>query len=304
MATLQKATLDTGNTKTVSSQRIQARAFLFTINEVDKYEELMNLLLKIKSLDYYVSAREKAPTTGKEHIHLYTHFSRPYHLSQKIMALHIHTDICRGTPQQNIAYVKKDGDILEEYGEPPKQGGRTVKDLKEIDNPDDLPANYYNIWKNIKAQETNDIEIEALNKDVLVYYIQGPSGVGKTEKAKEIVRSNAEKYGTKINMVKCENGYWLGVGSAKIAIYDDFRDSHLKASEFINFIDYNKHQLNIKGGSKLNEYNLIIITSVQPLNEIYNNMPDEPKKQWLRRINLIDMYNLYNQIEDLDIDVI
>ena len=293
MTTLEKTTADPGNTKQDQPQ-LRSRAFLFTINEVDKYEELMNLLLKIKTLDYYVSAREKAPTTGKEHIHLYVHFVEPYRLNKKIMGLHIHTDICKGTPQQNIAYVKKDGNILEEYGEPPKQGGRTVKDLKEIDNPDELPANYYNIWKNIKSQETNDIEIDALNKDVLVYYIQGPSGVGKTEKAKEIVRSNAEKYGTKINMVKCENGYWLGVGSAKIAIYDDF----------INFIDYNKHQLNIKGGSKLNEYNLIIITSVQPLDEIYSKMNDEPKKQWLRRINLIDMYNLYNQIEDLDIDAI
>lgn len=300
MTTLEKTTVDSGNTKQNQPQ-LRGRAFLFTIHELEKYDELMLLLSKINTLDYYVSAKEKAPTTEKEHIHLYTHFTQPYKLNKKIMALHIHTDICRGTPQQNIKYVKKDGDIIEEYGEPPKQGGRTVKDLEEIDTPDDLPANYYNIWKNIKAEKDNDIDIEDLKKNVEVYYISGPSGIGKTEKAKEIIRNNKEKYGSKINMVKYENGFWLGVGSAKVALYDDFRDSHLKASEFINFIDYNKHLLNIKGGSKMNDYNLIIITSVQPLHELYKNMSDEPKKQWIRRINNIEL-NDYNIVEDIDLD--
>lgn len=302
MATLKKATVGPGNTKQ-DQNRLSARAYLFTINEVEKYEELMDLLTNLKTLDYYVAAREKAPTTGKEHIHLYTHFNKPYHISKKIMALHIHIDICKGTPQQNISYVKKDGDIIEEYGTPPQQGGRTVKDLKELDNPDELPANYYNIWKNIKTEQANDIDIEDLKKDVEVYYIDGPSGIGKTEKAKEIIRNNKEKYGTKINMVKYENNFWLGVGSAKIALYDDFRDSHLKASEFINFIDYNKHLLNIKGGCKMNEYNLIIITSVQELEYIYNNMAEEPKKQWMRRINHISLNN-NDIVEDLDIDAL
>ena len=302
MAKVEMAKVDPGNTKE-DQPRLNAIAYLFTINDVDKYEDLMNILNKLKTLNYYVSAREKAPTTGHEHIHLYTHFSKPYHLSKKIMALHIHVDVCRGTPQQNIAYVKKDGDIIEEWGEQPKQGGRTVKDLENIDNPDELPANYYNLWKNIKADKANDIDIEDLKKDVEVYYISGPSGIGKTEKAKEIIRKNKEKYGSKVNMVKYENGFWLGVGTAKIALYDDFRDSHLKASEFINFIDYNKHLLNIKGGSKMNDYNLIVITSVQPLHELYKNMSDEPKKQWIRRINNIEL-NDYNIVEDIDIDAI
>lgn len=64
-------------------------------------------------------------------------------------------------------------------------------------------------------------------------------------------------------MVKFENGFWNGIGNSKCCIYDDFRDSHMKPSEFINFIDYNKHQLNVKGSYKLNNYEFIIITSVQ-----------------------------------------
>lgn len=70
--------------------------------------------------------------------------------------------------------------------------------------------------------------------------------------------------------VKYENGFWNGIGDGTgCCVYDDFRDSHMKASEFINFIDYNVHNLNIKGGNVKNNYNLIIITSVFPLNDIY-----------------------------------
>ena len=55
----------------------------------------------------------------------------------------------------------------------------------------------------------------------------------------------------------------MRVGDSPIALYDDFRDSHMKPSEFINFIDYNVHGLNIKNGEIQNNYKYIIITSVQ-----------------------------------------
>lgn len=49
--------------------------------------------------------------------------------------------------------------------------------------------------------------------------------------------------------VKYSNGFWNGVSDGNgCAVYDDFRDSHISASEFINFIDYNVHNLNVKGG--------------------------------------------------------
>ena len=36
--------------------------------------------------------------------------------------------------------------------------------------------------------------------------------------AKQIVRDNKEIYGTKFNRVKYENGFWSGIGTAKIAM--------------------------------------------------------------------------------------
>lgn len=283
---------------------LRSRSFQFTINEIEKYNELIEIIKKLKSCDYYISCLEEAPTTGHKHIHLYTHFSNAYKINKKILDLGVHIEICKGSPQQNIDYIEKDGNILDEWGKRPKQGMRTVGELKKITNPDDLNWNEYNTWSKIHTTISNDIDIDDLHKEVKIYYIFGPSGIGKTEKSKQIVRDNKNKYGTKVNMVKYENGFWNGIGNSKIAIYDEFRDSSMKPSEFINFIDYNKHPLNIKGGSIINNYELIIITSVQNPEYIYSNVGNEPRKQWLRRMEIIDMRPKDIENNDIDIDEI
>lgn len=285
----------------------RARGFLLTLNEVSKYNDLKDAILKLKSCDYFLSAKEIAPTTGHEHIHIYIHFESSYKLSKKIMSFGAHVDIQKyNSPKQIINYVKKDGEIIDEIGEAPKQGTTTCEDLKQIDISE-CPPQYLKTKLLYESITSTDIDVEDLKKDVKVYYIQGPSGIGKTETMKQIIRDNKEIYGTKLNMIKYENGFYLGVnpsGNAKICVYDDFRDNHMKASEFINFIDYNKHFMNIKGGSRLNDYSLIIITSIQRLNNIYSNVQEEQKQQWIRRINLIDLYKKNeedNYFKDLDL---
>ena len=65
----------------------------------------------------------------------------------------------------------------------------------------------------------------------------------------------------------------------------------MKVKEFINFIDYNVHTMNIKGGHIKNNYHLIIITSINDPNTIYSNCIDneETSKQWLRRLTIIQL---------------
>lgn len=296
MAPIEMAPQRLGNTK--------AKRWQLTLNDCGRYEELIEYLIGLKSMKYLISCKEKAPTTGHEHIHIYICFSGSISLSvKKLCGAHI--EACRGTHKANIDYIRKDGDILDEIGEEPRErgGSHTVKELKAINDPDELDYKEYNTWNKIHEKEAANIDIEELAKKVRVYYIQGPPGIGKTERMKSIVRELKSQYGSKINMLKYENGFWIGVGSAKIAVYDDFRDSHMKASEFINFIDYNKHYMNIKGGTKLNDYELIIITSIQKLNEIYRNFPEEGRNQWTRRMELINMYNENDDIENNDLDI-
>lgn len=284
-------------TKKVS---FKSRNFLFTLNQPEKYDTLKNILDGLKSCDYYISCLEEAPTTGHKHIHMYVHFNNAYKLNQKILDLGIHIDICRGSPKQNIAYVEKNGNIIDEYGTRPRQGMSTVGDLMKINDPKELNFNEYNTWEKIHSKMNNRIKVDDLYKNIKVYYIFGPSGVGKTVKAKEILKENGYE---EVNTVNYENGFWYGVEDDwKAALYDEFRDSCMKPSEFIKFIDYNRHQLNIKGGHILNNYELIIITSVQNPKYIYRNIGDEPRKQWLRRMEIIDMTPKEENNDDYEID--
>lgn len=292
------ASHSSGNT--IPSPSAKSRNFQITLNEVERWEKLKAYLSSRKLLNYAIACKEIAPSTGHEHIHCYIQFNNSTQLAvSKIQGAHI--EVCRGSPQQNVEYIKKDGNIIWETGKLRLAGNPTIRDIKNmsVDEIDELPWQMRNTAMKIKDEQANDIDIEEWHKEIKVYWIYGPSGVGKTERAKQIVRDNAATYGKTINVVKYTNTFWNGIGNAKIAIYDDFRDSHMPPSEFINFIDYNMHTLNIKGGQKQNNYSLIIITSVQHPQYIYSNMRDsEPRKQWMRRIELIDM----TTENDIDID--
>lgn len=137
------------------------------------------------------------------------------------------------------------------------------------------------------------IELDNWHKNIKITYIYGPSGAGKSLMAKNMLKDEGFK---RAHIIKYESTFYHGVGNGYgAAIYDDFRDSHMKPSEFINLIDYNRHYMNVKGGTVLNNLERIIITSVQHPEWIYSGInDDEPKKQWLRRMEIINMYNHNN----------
>ena len=245
---------------------------------------------------------------GKPHKHHVIYFKNPvsFNTIKKVYpTAHIET---AHSVYDAIHYIKdnKKGrkfDIEESGDEPIDTRFKSVKDLKDCANPDDLDWRQYNTYR--KIHENDEIDVEDMIKEVVVYYISGPSGAGKTERAKQIIREHKEKFGSKVSIVKYESNFWHGVGSNRnIALYDDFRDSHMKPSEFINFIDYNKHYMNVKGGNCLNDYKLIIITSVQPLETIYSKVSGEPKKQWLRRITEIRIEKNEEEDDEIDIDAL
>lgn len=286
-----------GNTKASSSKKY--RNWCLTIFHPDEAETLKKMEYK-----YILMGKEICPNSGRLHYQSFislknaTTFNA---IKKKLPTTNFRH--CNGSALQNFVYCSKDKNIFFEDGKRP-YARIGVKELKEMSYEDiiDFDARCHKAYIHAKNLLENDIDIDELHKDIKVFFIQGPSGIGKTERAKQLVRNLKDKYGSKVNMVKYENGFYIGIGSAKIAIYDDFRDSHMKASEFINFIDYNIHHLNIKGGEKQNKYELIIITSIQKLDSIYRNMNGEPRKQWERRIELINMYEDVEE-DDLDIEI-
>lgn len=273
------ASQGSGNTNTSP----KARNYQLTLNQVDRYPHLRDEFKRLKTCAYFISCKEIAPTTGHEHIHIYVHFSNTYKLSKKILSYGAHVEVCRSSPKQNIAYIRKDGNILDEWGEEPHQGNQyTVNDLRALDDPGELDWRIHNTWQKIHTAPKK-VRKSDWNKNITVYYIWGPSGAGKSNMAQELADDEFEE-------IKNDGKFWIGVvDGTGCAIYDDFRDSHMKASEFINFIDYRSHNMDIKGGSIRNLYTKVIITSVQSPDEIYRNCQGEPRTQWMRRMKIIQL---------------
>lgn len=264
------------------TQTKSSTAFLLTLNQPLKFAKVKQYLLSLRALSYAIAGKEKAPSTGHEHIHIFVQFKRTCRLSLKSLC-GCHVDKCNGTPQQNKDYVEK-GKIIWEYGEMKSKGWLTIEQVKKS-KPQErikLPIQYYRIVKDIDMEESKKMFVDDVRKNIKVYYISGHSGAGKTNFAFNLIGKEP------FNLVKYENGFWMGVTSTcKIALYDDWRDNHMEPSEFINFVDYNKHIMNVKGGCVINNYNIIIITTIIRLEFIYMNKPEESRSQWERRVNEI-----------------
>lgn len=250
---------------------------------------------------------------GKLHYHQYLYFDnqRAFSSIKKLYpTAHLQREI---RPQAYIQYIKNNKNgrktVIFEEGEPPaKNRFPTIAQVKAMtrEEREKLPLQYANTIAKMNAAEDNDIDVDEWGKQVKVTWIVGPSGIGKTEKCKALVREWAKEHGSKkINTLKFNGSFWLGVGHPEIAtaVYDDFRDSDMKPQEFINFVDYNTHPMNIKNGEIRNTYTHIIITSVQHPKYLWPGAREveEPRKQWLRRMEIIDMTP--DEVEsDIDID--
>lgn len=280
-----------------------ARNFILTLNPaaLEFEADILDYLRSLNGLTYLL-VTEHIGNVDTKHHHVYVQYENSKKLSiRKLRGAHV--ERCFGSAQANIRYCKAQDEkhqqegvsailILEE-GRPNLKGqSLSVGDVIDLEDEEmtTLPAITYNVASKIR-KDFKVTKAKDFRKEVKVYWIQGPTGKGKTNKAIDLATELEEAWDCGTDFIKFTGDFYLGTTKmAKIAIYDDFRDSHMKPAEFINLIDYNKHWMNVKGDQKLNEYNCVILTSVQKLDKIYRNVPDEPRKQWERRITVIDMY--------------
>lgn len=265
-----------------------------------KYTELIKYITKFKSFRYLVSGLglsfDKKDTQHLLHIHIYAEFKEKTRFSiKKILGAHMETNI---DSQLNVIQYVKDQElgIIEEIGDKSIAHRPTIKELENytLDELKELDCQqYHNIVSKEISRRNCIMDTDTLYKGdkLKVYYIYGPSGSGKSRKAIEILKENGYK---QFDEIKHRNGYYLGIsGCCKACLYDDFRPNHMEVSEFITFIDYNIHNLDVKGGSKKNIYELIIITSINNPHNIYRNCTnnEETRTQWIRRMKIIKIDN-------------
>lgn len=273
---------------TVPSGNTRHRRYQLTLNEPERWDALRDYITELKSFRYGIAGLEKAPTTGHEHIHFYVCFNNPIKLNFK-KTQGAHVEICRGGHRQNVDYIKKeDTKIIFEEGDEPHQGTISASELKNMTQQEIVELNPEKARAYIYAKNIldNSVKISEWNKDVKVFYVHGPSGCGKSTWAQNYCIEHGID---SVNLVSFKDEFWSGIGDEKVAIFEEFRDSIMKPDEFIKFIDYRKQRLNIKGSSCLNNYTTIIITSVQDPEHIYPSVAGEPRIQWLRRMQVIDL---------------
>lgn len=268
-------------------QPIRARRFQFTLNEFEKYPTLVDAIKGRTNFKAMISCKETAPSTGHVHAHIYAMFSQPVSWRQ-VCGEHI--EVCRGSHKKNIEYICKNGDIIEKCNlDDARDTKMTASELIRMPSNEvmQLTPHQFKMWTQLRLFNQSMTRDHVYKPGIIVHYIWGESGAGKTKKVYDMIGKE------EFDRVKHVNNFWLGVSmddSVKIAWYDDFRDSDMKPAEFINFIDYYVNDMNVKGGHIPNHYQVIYITSVQPPEELYKNMTlEEPRKQWMRRLNVIHL---------------
>ena len=153
----------------------KGRNFQLTLNEPEKWNDLRLYITGFKSMQYIIACKEKAPTTGHEHIHCYIQYKDNTKLVvSKLQGAHI--EKCKGSAQQNIAYIKGDdkkepGEIIFEDGEPVFKGGHTIAAIKAMtkEQREHLPVQYYKIVKAINEEQDNLIDIDEVYKHFICH---------------------------------------------------------------------------------------------------------------------------------------
>lgn len=279
----------------------RARHFQLTLNEVERYEDLKLYLTSLKNNNYFISCKEIAPTTGHEHIHIYVQFTDNQRLGiSKLQGAHI--EVCRGTPQKNVEYIKKDGNILDEIGTVRFHGNPTIREMKSMSPQeiDELPWQMHNTATKIIEEERDKKSLlnmlDEIDKDELkgprVIYIIGDPGEGKTYGAFKLALSmfNKEDIGT----IEINNNFFkITNKEAKCFVIQEFRPSQCHPSSLLQLLDKYGYNCPIKGGFTYLRPEAIIICSIIHPTSLYHEDKQELNKQFTRRIT--ELYEAKNK---------
>lgn len=303
MATLETATVASNNT-TLSAATL-ARMFMITINEsvMPMLPMIKDYLRGLKTCNYFLccSHNKGHNETTTLHFHIACQFVKPTRLS--IKKLHgAHVDAGKyGSIQKMADYVRGltghddiegfEALVDEEYGEMKYHGGLRTRDIIRMSDEElkDLPAPLYKCAKSIadkhKAEKEFFEMLDEIESDTLthpdVIYITGDSGSGKTYQAYKFAMCMYPK--SKIGKCSIENNFFSFVNpDAECFVMEEFRPSDCRASLFLQFTDAYGFNAPIKGGYQYVRPKCLIICSVIPSKEIYQN--DEINQQFQRRI--------------------
>lgn len=296
-------------------KNIQARKWQITINNpLDKgytHEQIKAKLEKISSCVYWAMADEMGHT---HHTHLYIACSSAVRFSTiKNRFSGGHFEVARGTSQQNRDYIAKEGKweknvkhgsqlpgTFEEAGEMPLERPGARSDLEvlydmirdgltdgEILERDPSYIQQIERLERVRQAIKSD-EFKNKRRDLMVVYISGPTGCGKT-------RGVLEKYGYEnvFRTTSYGNGCFDGYKAQSVIAFEEFR-SNRKLTEMLTWLDPYPVELPARYSNRTAMFDTAFIVSNIPLEAQYTWEQTYEKESWqafLRRIHYVVVYD-------------
>lgn len=270
----------------MSSLRKRARSFCFTHNNYGEDD-----LASLQALTFvkYGCVGKEIGESGTPHLQGYLLVKNPKELSAMIKALKNalgtapHVEICKGSPQSNIEYCSKGGDVTE-WGTKPKMGRRMdlehaaemVREGKRmIEIADEHPGTFIRYHKGIRAyKELHDAEKAAGWRDVKCYLLTGPTGCGKTRHAMASADRVYKIQGSDLQ-------WWDGYEGEETILIDEYAND-MKITKLLALLDGYKLRLPVKGGFTYAAWKEVWITT--NLMTLHDQAAEEHRRALARRI--------------------
>jgi hypothetical protein len=241
-----------------------------------------------KRMKYLVYGKEICPDTKKLHYQGYVEFDRPivFGTLKKLLGNKTHLSNRNGTAKQAADYCKKDGDFIE-HGEISQQGRRSDLDavienvndklsLKQIANAN--PVEFIKFHAGITKLKMLNIEPRNWITEVTVLW--GPTGCGKSKKAREML----DEYWV---WTPARDKWFDGYEGQENVIMEEFR-GQLPFGMILSMLDRYECPVQYKGGTTEFAPKRVVITSPKHPKEWYEDSGRDKITQLLRRITKIE----------------
>lgn len=258
------------------------RCVCFTLNNYTD-EDLAHYANEIREISSYLVIGFEIGEKGTPHFQGYLELKKPTRFStlKKLMG-RAHIERRYGSAKQASDYCKEDGDFVE-FGEMREQGKRNDLDnVRETALDGGMRAvteGKFNLQHIKIAEKFLSYCEEGRDWKPEVIWIWGPTGTGKSRRAREIVGDD----------VYCKNEgnkWWDGYDGHEDVIIDDFRDSWWPITYMLALLDRYTFRVEYKGGMRQFRAKRIVITSAFPPENCYAGT-GEAINQLLRRLDTV-----------------
>lgn len=235
----------------------RARNWTFTLNN---YQNDTPLRYDPDLMKYLIMGRETAPDTGTPHLQGYVQMTKLLRLTQmKKVHPRAHWEIARGTPVQNRTYCIKDGDY-EEFGSMITTGTKNKKRYEELRDQilegatmADLHTQMRSITEFQFCEKMISYTLKPRTEKPHVYYVYGPTGMGKTRWATSL---DPESYYILNNF-----NNWSGYTQQHVLIIDDYDPLRIPFRDMLQLIDRYQYIANVKYSQVHVNSPIIVITA-------------------------------------------